>query len=257
MHQASILSHNRPATRRLARAVPGAAALLTLCLGSGAVSADDAGLRDCVLAARARQALVQDNALAPLNLGVSVRAGVATVWGQVPSAGLGRRAEDKVRKVAGIREVRSELRVVRREDPAAEFMRSAIAASQRPDPGSFLVPSTPAKSAYLTRRWVEDTAPPQPAANPGILLLAPITGSAPLPSQRPDDLVDLVERLRQGDSRFNQLNAQVQGGMVRLSGTVSHDGDAMDLAQRLSRLPGVERVIIGDVRIALTLPGRQ
>jgi len=239
--------------------VPGATALLTLCLGSGMVAADDAALRDCVLAARARQALVQDSALAPLNLGVSVRTGVATIWGQVPSAGLGRRAEDKIRKVAGIREVHSELRIGRGDDPTAEFMRSAIAASQRPAPESFLAPSPPAAPAYLTRRWVEDTAPPPPGGGPGILLLAPIVGSAsaPLASPRTDDLAEMVERMRQADPRFGRLSAQVQGGLVRLSGTVSRDGDAMDLAQVLSRIPGVERVVIGDVRTALTLPGRQ
>src|SRR3954470_14031744 len=40
-------------------------------------------LRDVGLTVRARQALRRDKELAPLNLGVKVREGVATLWGPV------------------------------------------------------------------------------------------------------------------------------------------------------------------------------
>lgn len=71
-----------------------------------------------------------------------------------------------------------------------------------------------------------------------------------------EDLADVVERLRHGDQRFARLRAQLNGGVVLLSGSVGHDGDAMEFAQCLSRVPGVERVVIGDVRTEITLPGR-
>jgi BON domain len=255
MHQAISSIHERPVARQFMRVLPVATALLALLVSPGRVAAEDGGLRDCVATARARQTLVQDSALAPLNLGVSVRSGAATLWGQVPSAGLGRRAEDKIRKVAGIHEVHSELRVVATEDPAAEFLRSAIAATQRPVLESF-VSSRPAPSAYLTRRWVEEPAPP-PVAGPGIVLLSPVTGSQPPVRPGREDLAETVERLLRAEPRFSRLSADVQGGVVRLAGTVGRDGDAMEFAQSLSRIPGVQRVVIGDVRTEVNLPGRQ
>ena len=166
-----------PPSRSLFSAV---AAMLVLFHSPAIAPADDAALRDCVLTARARQVLLQDNVLAPLNLGVSVRSGVATLWGQVPTVGLGRRAEDKTRKVPGIREVHSELRIERADDPVAEFLRSATAAAQRPTLESFL-PANPRPPAYLTRRWTEETTatPPHNGTGPGIVLLAPIAESQP------------------------------------------------------------------------------
>jgi hypothetical protein len=255
MYQAITSIPGSPVTRQLARAWPVATALLALVISSGAVQAEDGALGDCVATARARQALLQDSTLAPLNLGVSVRAGAASLWGQVPSAGLGRRAEDKIRKVAGIREVHNELRIVD-ADPATEFLRSAIAATQRP-PFETLVSPSPVSSAYLTRRYSDDTAPPRPGAGAGVLLLAPIAGPQPLANPGRPDLAETVERLLRAEPRFSRLSAAVEGGTVRLGGTVGRDGDAMEFAQSLSRLPGVQRVVIGDVRTEVSLPGRQ
>src|SRR5919199_5069111 len=45
--------------------------------------------QDCRLELKALEALMQDEVLAPLNLGLTVRDHVATLWGPVPSAALG------------------------------------------------------------------------------------------------------------------------------------------------------------------------
>ena len=95
MHQAIDSIHERPGAQRSVWGRRLTAALLVLLAGSGTAAADDGVLRDCTLTVRARQALLQDSTLAPLNLGVTVRAGVATLWGETPSAWVGRRAEEK------------------------------------------------------------------------------------------------------------------------------------------------------------------
>lgn len=227
-------------------------------LGAAPGAADDAALRDCRLAVRARQALFQDDALAPLNLGVSVRAGVAVVWGKVPSAGLGRRAEDKIRKIPGIVAVRNELHVEAADNPVAEFLRSSSAIGQRPALESLL--TQPRQSpAHLTSRWDDRQTAASSIATPEIAAPS-ITLLAPVPQQQPTataDLFQAVERLRQADARFRDLEFDLRGGIVRLYGAVQHGADAMELAQAISKLPGAERVVIGDVRTVITLPGRQ
>jgi hypothetical protein len=200
--------------------------------------------------------LLQDRVLAPLNLGVSVRSGVASVWGKVPSAGLARRAEDKVRKVPGIDEVRNELLVEPAEDPATDFLRAALVAAQRPSLDRFLSPTSTA--AYLTSRWTDvEPAARAGSSAPGIVLLAPVAESGVPQAPAMVDLAAEVERIRQTDRRFDGLRVEVQGRLVRVSGTVGHGSDTMDFAQSASRVPGVERVVIGEVRIAVALPGRQ
>jgi hypothetical protein len=67
--------------------------------------------RDNQLSLMARQTLLQDETLAPWNLGVRVTQRGATLWGAVPSAALARRAESKLRALPGMLEVRSELRI--------------------------------------------------------------------------------------------------------------------------------------------------
>src|SRR5262249_23074197 len=107
--RAAPVTGSRPVRRRgLAACL---AALLGLVPGSlGAVEpkADDAHevrVEDWRLTLQARQALVEDEALASYNLGVHVKAGVASVWGSVPSTAILQRATEKIRQVPGIHEV--------------------------------------------------------------------------------------------------------------------------------------------------------
>lgn len=222
--------------------------MLALALLSAPTPAEETSLRDCRLTVRARQALVQDDALATLNLGVSVRGGTAALWGKVPSATLARRAEDKLRKVSGIVEVRSELQVEAADDPVHEFLRH---------PGNpaleALLPPVRRSPAHLTSRW-DDTDAGASVVPPSIVLMAPVqeAGAAP------EKLSEAVEGLRQADARFQELRFDVRGGIVRLFGVVQRGGDAMEFAQTIAKVPGVERVVIGDVRTAIgPLPGRQ
>jgi hypothetical protein len=93
-------------------------------------------LRDLELTWEARQALLKDQRLASLNVGVTVRQRVATLWGSIPTADLARLAEDLVRQVPSLVEVRSEWQI---EQAAGAKTRSfALPAGERP-----AVPDTP------------------------------------------------------------------------------------------------------------------
>src|SRR5205823_4789472 len=65
-------------------------------------------LRDMQVTIYARRALLEEPALAALNLGVNVRDGVATVWGPVPNEEIGRKAVKRVEMVQGVLKVRSD-----------------------------------------------------------------------------------------------------------------------------------------------------
>src|SRR4051794_23423697 len=63
-------------------------------------------LHDVRLTSHARRALLEDCQLAPLNLGVKVKDGVATLWGPVPSEKVAEEALERVKGVEGIAGVR-------------------------------------------------------------------------------------------------------------------------------------------------------
>src|SRR5437870_2837391 len=72
----------------------------------------DRSLADLHYAVQACQRLQQDEALAPLNIGVRVRNRVAVLWGPVPSVALALRAEAKLRAMIEFADVRNELIVM-------------------------------------------------------------------------------------------------------------------------------------------------
>jgi hypothetical protein len=57
-----------------------------------------------------------------------------------------------------------------------------------------------------------------------------------------------VAALCRQDERFRQLRAEVHGRTVHLRGTAARWEDVHDLARRISRLPGVDRVALEDIR---------
>jgi len=203
---------------------------------------------------RARQALARDAGLADLPVGVSVRAGIATIWGSVPSKGTAERVVAVVRDVQGVLEVRNELSVQGSDDPLTDFLSQPM----RPQTELVARPPVPALlsgPALLTSRWADWEKMhelPLPFARssedgPRVALMPPVL----LPSVVAEAKVDLaqtVEGLRQGDARFRGLVVDVTGGIVRIGGLVQRREDAMELAQAIARVPGVERVILQDVR---------
>ena len=57
-------------------------------------------------------------------------------------------------------------------------------------------------------------------------------------------LVETLEQLRRSSERFRPIRVEVQGRVVRLWGNAARGEDVFTFAQRISHLPGVERVIV-------------
>jgi hypothetical protein len=68
---------------------------------------------------------------------------------------------------------------------------------------------------------------------------APTAAAAPSPA-----LSAAIERLRQDDPRFRGIQAEVRGGLVLVRGGDTPGEHVMAFAQAVTRLPGVERVVV-------------
>jgi hypothetical protein len=235
-------------------------------------SAEDADwdflTRDTYLMLKARRALLEDPDLAPLNLGVSVRGGAAVLWGTAPSQALARQAVEQLRLLPDLVAVWSELEVD-----------SFLMAGDGPPPPPPLPQSQPPSSALAAAPRRQGPAPgalagrevrgPPPAVaqpmsavpaaplNDSVSLLPPIPLTSPppavpqaVPSSNGPALIEQVEQLRRRDARFQQVRVQVTNRAVFLRGVVARGEDLMDLAQAISRLPGVERVVLENVQVA-------
>jgi hypothetical protein len=201
--------------------------------------------RDCRLTLRARDVMLHDPALSGMtHLGVTVRGGVAVLWGAVPSSEAARRAELLVKQVPGIMEIRSELRVDSPDDPVVQFLRSRPGQVAGAPSRQWVSANRPA--ALLTFPTPEATPASESAARTGITLLPPTISTVPLANG--GDLAGRIAALQQADPRFLGIVADVQQGVVRLGGTVTRWEDLFDLARAISHLPGVERVVLHDVR---------
>jgi hypothetical protein len=59
-----------------------------------------------------------------------------------------------------------------------------------------------------------------------------------------------VNDLQMSQARFQRLSVVLRGSQVYLSGAVAHWDDVQELAAAIAHLPAIDRVLIGDVRIA-------
>jgi osmotically-inducible protein OsmY len=118
---------------------------------------------DCRLTLYARQALNGDSLLADLNLGVTVRDHVATLWGPIPSRQLAGRAVERLRTVQGIAEVINDLRVETREEPLDFFPRP----TPPPKPNA-PAPLPPGDQPLADGALAGRTAPTRPVAGQGL-----------------------------------------------------------------------------------------
>jgi osmotically-inducible protein OsmY len=200
-----------------------------------AVSAEP--LSDATLTFQARRALANDDRLSAFNIGVRVRDGGATLVGRVPTAELVGSAEECLRKVHGLRGVRSELLVgTVTESPPLRMPVESAPAAPDPEPVALLAPV------------LNSPADDRPAVT--------LSGRTQEPAADADRaLQEAVERLRWADPRFLRVKVEVRDGVVRLSGQVVRGQDGMDLARLASRLRGVKDVLL-ETREAPVFPGR-
>lgn len=216
-------------------------------------SREDDRLADCQLLIRARQALQQDGELGALNLGVTVRGRVVTLWGGIPSQALARRAEERLRQVAGIAQVRNEFRL----ETAGESKKNLFAQpSVQPSLGGPLAPGSLTSHAPLRPQELRSGAafePNETTAREAVPVMPPLVITfrpPPMPEAPPPErkgpLVQTLDSLRLSESRFHPIRVEVRAGVVYLSGVGAGAEDVMDFARLAARVPGVERVRLGD-----------
>jgi hypothetical protein len=206
---------------------------------------------DCRLTVFARQALQQDRALAPFNVGVSVQVNVATLWGPIPSAALSRRAEEVVRQVPGITAVRNELQI----DVPRVTVQNLFGLPVAPANGEPAPILAPPPSGFLAKRPFEAKPGEAVPVTPPIVISLrpplppdPPAGVIPVSAQTSPHLEATVERLRSAEPRFQQVRTEIKDGIVHIRGQVPRGEDMYELAQQLAKVPGVKRVIVEEVR---------
>lgn len=228
--------------------------------GAGASDNDSASAerellaRDLRLTVSVRRAIQEDQELAQSSIGVSVRQGVATLWGKVASENSARRALDRVRAVPGLVSVRSELMIGLPDDwpPCVPMPATPI----RFHPAE-KVPLTVSNSPQtLAADATTATPTTQPVKEPIVVMPAiplpkPVPTTTSVSRDASADLAQEVARLRRSSGRYQGIEYTVQDGKVYLRGHVQRGADLTELAQAISRLPGVERVIVGNVGIEI------
>ncbi len=223
---------------------------------------------DCQLALFARDRLLGDEVLAPLNLGVTVRAGVATLWGTIPSPALAHRAQERIRTVPGLAQVKNDLRISNLDEDTAEFLKGPASGKDEvrkmneKKPIGFFDSSTSQHASSSARRrevtplvsrgeeFKRSTAKVSPPlVMPSIPVPAGLTVTVssfePASYRAPrSPLENSIERLRRNNERFQGIRYRVEDGVVHLWGSPATEGDVFTFAQMAARLPGVQRVIV-------------
>jgi osmotically-inducible protein OsmY len=204
---------------------------------------------DCRLTIFARQALQQDPLLSGFNLGISVNGRAARLWGAVPSMDLSTRAEKLVAEVPGIGTVKNELRV----EKATHADNGTHVKSLSP-PKPFM-PSPKVERPTNASATLTGSGPPTAAAAPiqtaAVTLKPPVPRAIPMGTERPQqsDLETHLRNIVQRDRRFQHVGLDVNCGVVYLRGGIKRWSDLLELAQVVSRVPGVQRVILNEMRL--------
>jgi BON domain len=197
------------------------------------------GVRDLEIQVRARRALFEDAELAPLNLGVTVQNGVAVVWGPVSSPEMSAKALRTVENVRGVFKVRSEMYVSTTAgllpQPGLQALPDAPeqTSSALPDRRTGTLPFFPGR--LTTKRIDELSGLPKP-----VTLLTPVV--APEDEAASGDVAGALERIRARDERYRSVRFELKNGAIYLRG--GKPENVMAFAQAISKVPGVERVVL-------------
>lgn len=240
---------------------------------------------DVALARSAMAALDDDPRLKDVTLIVSVVDRVAVIGGPVPSPDHSRWAEERVRGVAGIADVKNRCFIQGRPDPLVRAVADRLAVNPRPltpdlppvVPGLKPVPldvaagpPTNVGAAVADPMGHPSTSlrPPAesagfllPPVSPGGLVPKPMSNAAPpvpgvltaganaptVDPTRPESVLHAAETVRRREARFAGLNVQLENGTAVISGRAARAADAWDLSEALRRVPGIQRVVVGAV----------
>ena len=197
-------------------------------------------VRDLEIQVRARQSLYADEDLAPFNLGVTVRNGVAIVWGPVSSPEMQSKALKTIENVRGIYQVKSQMYV-------------SQTAGQLIDPGAGqFLPDAPQQTSSAMPEWGTGKLPPLTGQlavkkineSPGTPRLAALMAPVRIADDGFDGkLATTLEKIRQGDERYRAVQYEIKNGAIYLRGTAKPE-NVMAFAKAISNVPGVERVVL-------------
>ena len=240
-------------------------------------AAEKAAVSDVVLARSALAALDAEPELKGVNLVVSVVDRVAVIGGPVATAKQSRRAEEVVRGVRGVADVRNTCFVALGPDPLLRSVVERMGTTLPPRPTMYELPGV--LSNHLTPAAPEPAAPNpganqiaaagpsktvvvrKPAGEPGILG-APVgpagVGSPALPSPAVNTAPAVLtgtaggvllaaDAVRKTEPRFAALTLEWRGAILVIGGSAPQASDAWDLAKKLEAVPGVNRIAVAAV----------
>jgi osmotically-inducible protein OsmY len=229
---------------------------------------------DIALTQRVEAAIGADAMLHSARLVISVVDGVAVVGGPVDSVQAQQRLTQIVRQVPGLRDAKISTWTSRPErraawssapypTPSLSVPQLASAVIPNPDPRTggrivsqrFTLPplllepvvrQQPATTPLTTPSAYSPLPPPAPPAPNGPPQFPTIPPPA-VPVVPRQDVAAAVETVRSASNRFGTLQADVRSGVVTITGTAPDAADAWELANQLRKVPGVDRVIVGQV----------
>jgi hypothetical protein len=237
-------------------------------------------LSDVMLARSALIALDGEADLKGVNLVVSVVDRVAVIGGSVPNTATAKKAEQVVRTVEGIKDVRNNcfvstgpdplLRAVADKQPSTLPPRPVLAelpgvlTNQLPQaaplPPDTSVAAAESSSTVVARRVptisgaagvlgapVGPVGSGIPVAAPPVVPATPptrLTGTAPAAA---GDVLLAAGEMRKQDPRFAKLTVELHNGTLVIGGAAPLASDAWDFARKLQTIPGVSRVAVGTV----------
>lgn len=230
---------------------------------------------DAELTQRVQTVLAADSVLKARSLIVSVVDGVAVVGGPVASADESARISQMLRVVPGLSDVKVSTWVPAIEDPLKKKIADRLKGREEPTNVNRAVAADPRPNGKVVVQRFAPTLPTVPflldpipqAAKP----LAPRTDSAysPIPAPPPpapdgppqyptipspavpvtpkQDVASAIEEVRKDQAKFSGLTVKVQAGTVTIDGRVTDPEDAWELAALVRKVPGVDRVVLGQI----------
>jgi osmotically-inducible protein OsmY len=214
---------------------------------AGQLYADPPEISDLRDEVAAHKALTEDATLAKLGLLVKVRKHVATVTGTVPSRELAQRAVNCLNKLPELIAVRDAIHV------EGEEVVPPILVQQKKPPlwsGTLTDHSNEPRKVVVWVPLGQKSVAMSPALNPVEAVSRSKDASTKKPSEPADAaaIVSAVKNLMVGEERYRRLRFEVKQNKVYLTGVVYQWADLHELSRAIARIPGVEAVVLQDVR---------
>ncbi|QVL32405.1 BON domain-containing protein [Telmatocola sphagniphila] len=207
----------------------------------------DFSVTDWRLSHQAKRVLQDKPELAKLNIGVSVKDRVATVWGVVPDQALLNLIDTTLKSVPNIASVINECTVQAPADTTPNEIAAEVRLRQKQKADAEASWGTPDPPKSISRPVsMQDSEDNRQAQKPSVTLGEPEIDQAESPAPiAPKN--NSLETLRK-EARALGLSIDFRRGEAVISGRVEKLSYAWDLAEKLAEIPEVERVVFGPIK---------